>query len=243
MNTKNIHEGHRERLKQRFFRDGLDKFEAHQVLELLLFYVIPRRDTNEIAHRLLQRFGTIPAVLEAPVRELEQVDGMGSSSALYLHLLFELIRRYNRDRTLPNPNEMFLDTPKLAMDFAESLFTGRHTESMFVLLLDYRKMLFDYREITGGTPSSVEVNSQMIAQYMYEKHASGVIIAHNHPISTAYPSDMDVALTESISRALHALKGGLYDHIIVGAWETRSWVQSAGFFPPLSAGTFTPYYR
>ena len=105
------------------------------------------------------------------------------------------------------------------------------------------QVLIDYREINGGTPSSVEVNTRMIAQYLYDKHASGVILTHNHPLGKAYPSGPDIILTDAVSSALSSLQGKLYDHIIVGAWETRSWVQSMGYFPTLSPGTFAPFYR
>ena len=99
MAEKQLHQGHRQRLRNRFMQEGLDHFEQHNMLELLLFYSIPQRDTNEVAHRLLNRFGTISDVLNAPVEELETVEGVGHSSALLISSVHQISDIYRRDKT------------------------------------------------------------------------------------------------------------------------------------------------
>jgi DNA repair protein RadC len=98
--TPNLHTGHRERLRKRFLAEGLDGFEDHQVLELLLFHIIPRGDTNPIAHRLLNRFGTLSAVLEADPKDLAGAEGMGDRAAMFLTLIPQVTRRYFHDRVI-----------------------------------------------------------------------------------------------------------------------------------------------
>ena len=242
MKKPNPHAGHRTRLRERFFREDLDHFEDHQVLELLLFYCIPRRDTNELAHRLLDRYKSIPGVLEASVSDLESVEGMGRSSALFLHLIHQVIRRYLRDAAAVKRNMVYLFTWDETREFVESLFMGCHSEVCYVLLLDSRHGLIDYRKMDGGTDRSIAVTPNWVASYMYEKHAAGVILAHNHPISRAVPSDLDAVFTERVAARLHALGGELYDHIIVGENETCSWVHDPKRFIRLKEGVFSDFY-
>ena len=127
---KNVHEGHRERLKQRFLRDGLRGFETHQILELLLFFGIPRRDTNEIAHALLDAFGNLPGVLKASYEDLIKIKGMTSGAAVLIRLSGSLIREYN-DGELPK--DMILDSPEKIGAFILPKFFGEQNERVLVV--------------------------------------------------------------------------------------------------------------
>lgn len=129
-----IHDGHRERFRARFLQDGLDGFEDHQVLELLLFHVIPRADTNPIAHRLMRRFGTLSAVLEADPKDLASVEGMGDKAAAFLSLIPQVTRRYFHDRV--NRDNPPLTSSEAVIGYLVPLMAGRPEEVFYVLCLD-----------------------------------------------------------------------------------------------------------
>lgn len=134
MSSSNIHSNHRERLRRRFQEEGLDNFDDHQVLELLLFHVIPRDDTNPIAHLLMKRFGSLSAVLEADPKDLASVGGIGEKSSLFLAMLPQLTRRYFRDRVLRDRPK--LDSSEAVTDYLIPLMAGRPEEVFYVLCLD-----------------------------------------------------------------------------------------------------------
>ena len=128
-----IHDGHRQRLKNRFLKEGLDSFSEIQVLELLLFYCIPRKDTNPIAHALLDHFGSLSQVLEAPAEELQKVEGVGESAATFLHLTTEVGRYYLVNRTM---QATILPTIEDCAQYMLPFFFGRRNETVFLLCLD-----------------------------------------------------------------------------------------------------------
>ena len=128
-----IHEGHRQRLKDRFRREGLDNFDELYVLELLLFYCIPRKDTNPIAHKLLDHFGSLTAVLEASPEELEKVEGINTSASTFLSLITQVGRYYQVRRAEPGD---ILRTSDQCGNYLMPYFFGRDTETVFMLCLD-----------------------------------------------------------------------------------------------------------
>src|SRR5665648_913180 len=128
-----MHEGHRSRLKNRFIEEGLDGFEDHQILELLLFYAIPRRDTNELAHALIHKYGSLSGVLEADPKDLGSIPGLGENSAVLLALIPSLARIYLKDRWGTRP---VLNSTAKAGEYILSLFAGRTYEVFYVICLD-----------------------------------------------------------------------------------------------------------
>ncbi|MDR3085540.1 MAG: hypothetical protein LBU47_04405, partial [Christensenellaceae bacterium] len=133
MGKQNPHEGHRARLRDRAAHEGIQGFSSHEVLELLLFYSIPRSDTNELAHRLIDRFGSLSSVLDADFEDLRSVPGVGSSTALFLSHLRDVLALYMRDRFGERP---LLSTATAAGNYCVHLFTSQRNESMAVLCLD-----------------------------------------------------------------------------------------------------------
>ena len=125
-----IHEGHRQRVKDRFRREGLDNFDELYVLELLLFYCIPRKDTNPIAHRLLDHFGSLTAVLEASPEELEKVEGINASASTFLSLITQVGRYYQVHRAEPGD---ILRTSDQCGNYLMPYFFGRDNETVFLL--------------------------------------------------------------------------------------------------------------
>ena len=218
-----VHEGHRERLRKRFLEEGLDHFSDIQALELALFYCIPRKDTNPIAHGLLDRFGSLAQVLEAPVEELKKVPGMGESSATFLRLITELGRFYMVSRTA----EMkILTTLEQCAEYMLPLFYGRRLETVFLLCLDAKCKVLSCREIAEGDVNSTGISVRKVVETALGANATSVVLAHNHPSGVAVPSGEDIQTSRKIASALSAVDIQLVDHIVVADHDYVSMVQS-----------------
>lgn len=225
-----IHDGHRGRLKERFRTEGLDNFDELQVLELLLFYCIPRQDTNPIAHRLLDHFGTLSQVLEAPVGELEKIPGVGQNAATFLHLVRDAGRYYQVNRSR---QEKILTTTEKCGDYLASFFVGRRNETVFLLCLDAKCKVLCCKEIGEGSVNSAGVPVRRIVETALGVNATTVILAHNHPSGLALPSSEDVQTTHRVAAALETVDITLADHIIVADRDYVSLAQS-GLYRPMA---------
>ena len=224
-----LHGGHRQRLRQRFVQEGLDNFTEVQLLELLLFYSIPRIDTNEIAHRLLTRFGSLSQVLEAPVEELQKVEGIGENSAVLLHLIPEVTRYYQVNRIT---NEKVLNTIEKCGQYLIPFFLGRRNETVYLLCLDAKCKLLCCREISEGSVNAASISVRKIVETALSANATSVIIAHNHPSGMAMPSGEDIETTHRIASALKAVDVILADHIVVCDDDFVSMRQSRYYLLP-----------
>ncbi len=223
-----IHDGHRQRLRERFLKEGLDNFEEYQVLELMLFFCIPRRDTNEIAHNLLKRFGSLAQVVEAPVSELKKVVGVGEGTAVFLSLLNSFARYYQVNRV---SNAVILPNIEKCGEYLQPLFSGRRNETVFLLCLDAKCKVLACYEVGEGSVNSAAIPIRRVVEMALGANASSVIIAHNHPSGFAVPSGDDVQTTKRLAVALGAVEIELADHIVVADGDFVSMVQS-GFYNP-----------
>lgn len=212
-----IHAGHRERLKERMRSAGAESFTDHEMLELLLTYAIPRRDTNETAHRLMARFGTLGAVLNAPEEELKQVDGIGKAAAELLSFCGALTGRVRRRALANESGHVVLDSPTRAARYALSLLAGDTNEKLMVLCLDVKRTFLASETVGLGTLSEVAVYPRRVAETALKRHAHSVILVHNHPSGDATPSTADRDATDAVREALHCLDIELADHIVLGA--------------------------
>ena len=219
MAKNNLHSNHRERLRERYIKEGIDSFEAHQILELILFYSIPRKDTNNIAHELLNRFGSLSGVFEAPCKELITVNGVGRKTAAFLNLFSQVVRKYEDDK---KSDKKDLSSAFDAGKYCINLFKGRIYECMFIVCLDARNKIICSEKIVEGTVNEATVYPRNIIRSALSNNASKVIIAHNHPGGTTTPSTDDLSLTTKIERALNAIDIQLCDHIIVSGDEYTS---------------------
>lgn len=210
--SKQPHSHHRERLRKRAREEGLSSFEPHEALELLLFYAIPRVNTNEIAHALLDRFGSFAAVLDADYSQLVEVPGMGENSATFLTLLPEFFMLYGRDRLGSRPQ---LNTRAKAGEYCLHLFAQNGNEAFWVLCLDTHKRLLHSKLLFSGTPSETPILVRKIAEYVLQQRASSVLLCHNHPSGSPEPSVDDYATTHEIVVALATLGIAVDDHILV----------------------------
>ena len=218
-----IHDGHRQRMKERFRNEGLDNFDEHQVLELLLFYTIPQKDTNPLAHRLIRQFGGLVQVLEAPAEELKKVDGISDASATFLSLITEVGRYYLRNRST---RATILTTIEACGEYLAPFFHGRRNETVYLLCLDAKCKVLCCRELTEGSVTSANVSVRKVVETALSVNASSVVLAHNHPSGLAIPSAEDVQTTRRVAAALEAVEVTLVDHLIVADEDYVSLVQS-----------------
>lgn len=224
-----IHDGHRQRLKERFINQGLDQFTDVQTLELLLFYCIPRQDTNELAHRLLDRFGSFSQVLEADVEDLVKVKGIGENAAIFLKLVPAAGRYYQVDRVRMEGQPLL--TTEACGAYLLPFFSGRCNETVFLLCLDAKGKVICCRLVGEGGINSAGVPIRKIVEIALSVKATSVVLAHNHPSGIALPSNEDVATTQRISAALQAVDVILADHLVIADDDFTSMAQS-GFYRP-----------
>ena len=208
---KQPHEGHRQRLKQRFLNDGFDSFEPHNVLEMALFYCFSRRDTNELAHELLNRFGSIAGVCEAPFESLCQVPGIGREAAIYLKMLPEFARMYMQSK---QAQKVLITSPESAVAFFEPRFIGRTNEVFMAAFLNARGELLSWGIISEGSDTSVVLDVKAVTRRAFSQNAYAVVVAHNHPNGFAVPSAQDIKMTDELAIALSSVDIKLCDHII-----------------------------
>ncbi|MBQ4552910.1 MAG: DNA repair protein RadC [Clostridia bacterium] len=216
------HEGHRKRLRDRFSAAGLEAFAPHEVLELLLTYAIPRRDTKPIAYALITRFGSLHAVLQASVQELMQVDGIGENAATLLSMMMPLFRAYHKSAEEEAPT---LKNLQQCLTYCKGLFSGERYEKLYVICLDGRMRRINTVLISSGDVNQVPVFARHVLSAASQCNASGMIITHNHPNGSAHPSSEDIELTEALAQILSGISVTLYDHIIVAPTEIYSFRQ------------------
>jgi len=210
--TEKIHDGHRQRMKTRYLEEGLDAFDDHQVLELLLFYCIHMKDTNELAHEMIDEFGTLAILLEANPKEISQRCKVSENVALLVSLIPSLARRYFKGKWVDKP---VLNSSTKAGEYTVSLFVGRTYEAFFVICLDAQNRVNHAALVHEGTINEAPVYPRLIVETALRHQANAVILAHNHPGGTLQPSDADRAITKKISTALEAISIQVADHIIV----------------------------
>ena len=218
-----IHDGHREKMRQRFLEAGLTGFAEHEALELLLYYAIPRQDTNGLAHSLIERYGSLQAVLKAPVEDLSKFPGLGQRSAVLLHLVPEILafaRKKAEDDDAP------LNSVERVGAFMLRQFSGERNEVVYQLCLDRKGKKLACKRISDGGVSAATLNARTVVENAVLTGASAVVLAHNHPSGVALPSQEDLATTQQIVEALRTIDVPLVDHIIVADNDFVSFAQS-----------------
>jgi DNA repair protein RadC len=208
-----MHAGHRERLKKRFLRDGLRGFEPHQILELLLFYGIPRRDTNPIAHELINTFGNLSGVLKASYDELLKVKGVTPGSAALICFCGQLIREYYDSEV--SKKDIVLDSTEKMGEYILPKFFGERNERVLLVCLDNKCKVLHSSFVSEGSINATEISVRRILEQAIRNHATAVVVAHNHPSGFALPSVEDQKTTKVLTNALNVAGIQLVDHLIV----------------------------
>ena len=223
-----VHDGHRKRRKAQFREHGLDTFADHEALELLLFYAVPQGDVNPLAHRLLNRFGSLEAVFSAPPEELEKVEGVGEHAATLLTLVLPLIRRVHMESA--KSGIALCDSGRLGQYF-RGVFFGVREEMFYEACLDAKGKLLRCYKIAGGSVDAVHINIRCVVENALRCRASAVALAHNHPSGLALPSSDDNTTTLMAYDALRTVGIELIDHIIVADGDFVS-LRDNGLLPP-----------
>lgn len=213
MAEKNIHSGHRKRVKANVIKNGFSQLEEHKLLELMLFYSIPREDTNELAHKLLNHFGSMDEIFKADIEKLKRVDGVGDNTAVMLAAMGEAF--YRASKAKPVKKKVYRNTEALK-ELAVSLLQGEKNEKVYLICFDFKKTLKRYTVISEGDEVSSEINMKEVIKNLVDSDSSLAVLAHNHPASSAEPSAYDVDTTRMMCVTLRKIGYALADHIIVG---------------------------
>lgn len=224
----NIHKDHRERVKSRFRAEGLDHFAEVHALELLLFYAIPQGDTNPVAHRLLDHFGSLAQVLNAPAEELEKVKGVGKHTSTLLNLTRDLCRYYMIQEQKACD---ILQSTRACGEYLVPYFVGKRDETVCLLCLDSKCKVICCKEICSGSVNATAVSVRKVVEAALNANATSVVLAHNHPTGFALPSDEDLLTTLRVGRALDAVGVVLADHIVVADSDYISMAESGLYNP------------
>ena len=211
-NDKHVHSGHRERMREKVLTYGLDSLNDHEVLEMLLYFAIPRSDTNKTAHLLSERFQSFRDLLEATPEELMSVPGVGRNTAVLLKLILEVSKRYHTARLA---RRLRLTSTQAIGNFLAPVFIGKREEHVYLLCLDVRKTPIYGKVIHVGGMSATALDIPQILSVALSVHAKYVVLAHNHPSGFAVPSDADLTTTLKLHRALKEVDIRLLDHLII----------------------------
>lgn len=207
-----MHEGHRKRIREKYRSNGLDGFADHEVLELLLFYSNKRSDTNETAHRLLQRFGSLSAVFEASYEELVQVEDIGDVAATLITMVPALFRRYSADKVSSITE---IGSAQQAIEYSKPKFFGLSTERGAMIFLDTQNRVKNFMFVCEGSLNTTSLDIRKCVQLALNNNASSVILVHNHPTGVASPSRADVETTQALVTAMAPIGITVSDHIIL----------------------------
>jgi len=207
-----MHEGHRERMRLRYFESGLDDFAPHEIIEFLLFFCIPGKNVNPLAHELLNAFGSLHGVFEASPAQLTQINGIGKNTAALLSIIPAVTRRYQdslmgKKITIRNRDD--------ATAYCRGMFIGYKTEFFYLIALNAAMQVVGKSLIAKGSLSEVPAYPRAIVEAVLTHNAHSVILCHNHLSDLSMPSENDVQLTERIIHLLNEIEVNVLDHIIV----------------------------
>lgn len=224
---ENIHSGHRERVKRDFLENGFNETTPpHKIIEMLLFYSIPRKDTNETAHELLNRFGSVSGILDASVEQLTEVAGVNINTAALIKLIIPIARIYKSDKS--TAAEKFESIDGLC-DYLMNKYFGYDREVFTVLSLTAGGKLIGCDVLSEGNISEVNISTREVIETVLKRRAACAVIAHNHPDGVALPSREDIDVTETVKNALSHINVKLLDHIVIAGDDYVSMAQSKCF--------------
>ena len=224
---KHHHDGHRNRKKEQFLKSGIEHLPEHEPLEFLLYYAIPRGDTNFIAHALIKEFGSLVGVINADYKELKKIDGIGDNAASLICFTKMFSKLYVEKQAQSELEALFnSDTLK---EFCKAIFVGAVEEEFHCLYLTDDLKLIAREKACTGKLGEVDIPIRKITRSVLEKNCSRLIIAHNHPAGSCIPSRADIDSTRNMQSIYAKMEVELVDHIVVGRDGVTS-MRESGFF-------------
>lgn len=231
MTGQNIHTGHRKRVRERYLEEGLDSFSDHQVVELLLYYSIPQRDTNDLAHRMINEFGNLRDLLEAHPKDIQRRCNVNINTAILISLAAPLSRRYLKQKWEARP---LINSSSKAGDYCVSLFAGRVYECFYVICLDSQNRVNHAALVHEGTINEAPVYPRIIVETALRHKANSIILSHNHPGGSLKASNADIDVTKKICQAMKPISISVVDHIIVAGEMSLSFAEQ-GFMDSINS--------
>lgn len=222
--SNSIHAGHRQRLKDKYLTLGADALEDHELLEILLYYAIPQRNTNDIAHELIERCGSLEGVFNADLDYIMQTKCIKDNAATLISLVRDLNKKINLADC--RVGDMFDSLSKVG-EFLMNYYIGIQHERCIMMMFDNSMRLIKLEIVSDGSVNGATLDYRKIATSALLNNASCVILAHNHPNGLAIPSSEDRLATKNVDAALSAIGVILFEHIIVGSKNYAPTMQSA----------------
>lgn len=217
-NNKHSHYGHRGRLRERVYKEGLNNFQDYQVLEYALSFVVPYKDTNPIAHDLVAKFGSLVGVFEASVEDLQTIKGLGEVSAYYLASFIQIFAFYQKEKT--NKTKVLINAQD-TYEFVKECFAKSLNEEVYLISLNVNNKVLKVEKIGEGDISNVKISIRKITDSISRNRVNKIILAHNHPNSDAQPSEDDDQYTKALVTTLALTDCVLVDHMIIGAKDSE----------------------
>ena len=224
---KNLHMGHRERMRKLFLDCGLDNFSDHQVLELLLFYCIPIKDTNELSHKMINEFGSLSNLFEADPVVIMNKCKVSLNVAVLISMIPQISRRYYTSKFLID--KPVLDSTKKIGNYAVALMLGRVVEHFFIICLNSQRKLIESVLVATGTIDETPIYPRKIVEVALKYNATSIVLVHNHPGGSFFPSEQDIKSTRKITSVLEPINIEVLDHIIISGNEYYSFVERGIF--------------
>lgn len=230
--------GHRKRLRKLVEDVGLENLSIYQQMEYILYFVLPRKNTTEVAHRLIDTYGNIHSVLNASASELAMIEGLGPDSSCQLSHFVQILSLYQVSK---NSNKADLSTLGRAAKFMYDMLSDKKEEQLIAVALNQRSELISYKRLAVGQEDSLNFNKTELVRFISSNKAKIIILAHNHPDGTCTPSKEDNVAHTEILRFLTAVGVNLHDNLIVGSDGVFSFKNLGKLLLPLEEGKFVNY--
>lgn len=210
--VKHSHAGHRKRMRERYEKNGFNGWAEHEILEFILFDKIPRKDTNKIAHDIIDEFGSIENAIKSDVESLQKINGIGPETAKYI-LTQEKIYNYCKHRKKTADRKLYDES--CPFEFFDALFQDKAREVLYMVCLDSRNRIIRTDLILEGTFENIDLNVGVMVRTAVMCDARRVVLAHNHPSGILLPSDADILATNVIINAMYIVGIEVLDHLIL----------------------------
>ena len=219
MNTSKDNKGHRQRLRKKFLKNGLDGFLDYEIIELLLTLGTPRTDCKQPAKDALKKFGSLKAVLEAEPAELKEIKGIGDNNVFGLKIAQSVSRRYLADRII---DQDFIRSADEVIDYLKHNLRDKSREVFLVIYLNGRNQILKMEELFQGTLTTSAVYPREVVKRALVNDAAALVFVHNHPSGNPNPSQDDLIITKKLKEAAQAIDVSVHDHLIIAGNDVYS---------------------